>query len=198
MTATLFDTVCEGPVTLGPGALVRDCKIGRYFGAGADTTVLRSTVGSFCAFGARVSVNPFNHPTDWLSTHEFQYHATAFDDPPYRKMERLPREAAPTERCEIGHDVWIGHGATVLAGVTVGTGAVIGAGAVVTRDVPYYAIVAGSPARFIRYRFPPALTSRLLESCWWELPLEMLSGLPFRNPMACLDEIERRRGPRAA
>jgi acetyltransferase-like isoleucine patch superfamily enzyme len=52
-------------------------------------------------------------------------------------------------------DVWIGFGAIVLSGVTVGRGAVVAAGSVVTRDVPPYAIVAGSPARVVGSRFDP-------------------------------------------
>jgi acetyltransferase-like isoleucine patch superfamily enzyme len=49
-------------------------------------------------------------------------------------------------------DADIGLGAILLPGVTVGRGAVVGAGAVVTRDVPAYAVVAGSPARILRHR----------------------------------------------
>jgi galactoside O-acetyltransferase len=48
----------------------------------------------------------------------------------------------------------IGTNATILPGVTVGKGAIVGAGAVVIEDVPAFAIVAGVPARFIRWRDP--------------------------------------------
>lgn len=53
----------------------------------------------------------------------------------------------------IGNDVWIGARSTILGNVgTIGTGAIIGAGAVVTKPVPDYAIVAGNPAKIIKYR----------------------------------------------
>lgn len=53
-------------------------------------------------------------------------------------------------RIEAGSD--IGVNAVVLPGVTVGKGAIVGAGAVVTRPVSAFAIVAGVPARFVRWR----------------------------------------------
>lgn len=46
----------------------------------------------------------------------------------------------------------IGTGAILLPGVTIGKGSIVGAGAVVTRDVKPFAIVAGVPARFVRWR----------------------------------------------
>jgi maltose O-acetyltransferase len=53
----------------------------------------------------------------------------------------------------IGDDVWIGTRVTILPGVTIGRGAVIAANAVVTKDVEPYAIVAGVPAKHLKYRF---------------------------------------------
>ncbi|MBR0272036.1 MAG: hypothetical protein IJQ68_08650 [Methanobrevibacter sp.] len=45
---------------------------------------------------------------------------------------------------------WIGAGASILPGVTVGKYAIVGAGAIVTKDVPDYAVVVGSPARVVK------------------------------------------------
>lgn len=53
----------------------------------------------------------------------------------------------------IGDDVWIGQGAQIMTGVRVGTGAIVASRSVVTRDVPPFAVVAGVPAKIIKYRF---------------------------------------------
>lgn len=53
----------------------------------------------------------------------------------------------------VDEDVWIGARVTILCGAHIGRGAIIGAGSVVTRDVMPYSIVAGNPAKHIRYRF---------------------------------------------
>lgn len=51
----------------------------------------------------------------------------------------------------IGDNVQIGMRAMIMPGVTIGDGAVIGANSVVTKDIPPYAIVAGQPAKIIKY-----------------------------------------------
>ena len=63
----------------------------------------------------------------------------------------------------IEDDVWIGENAVILSGVHIGQGAVIAAGAVVTRDIPPYSIVAGVPAKILRYRFDQDVINELLK-----------------------------------
>lgn len=92
---------------------------------------------------------------------------------------------------EIGHDVWIGTNAIILSGVTIGTGAIVGAGSLVAKDVPPYAIVAGNPAKVLRFRFSDELIAKLLQSQWWCLPDTMLKQLEDYFYYTDIDEFLR-------
>lgn len=74
----------------------------------------------------------------------------------------------------IGSNVVISLNATILSGITIGDGAVIGAGAVVAKDVPPYAIVAGNPAKILRYRFDDNIIEDLLKIRWWDFKPETI------------------------
>ncbi len=187
-----------GPLYLNRNSQVGpDVTVGKYFGMNESCFVARATVGAYGAIGARTSINPFNHPTDWLSINEFQYHPNSFDwVPEYNDFERLSRTPDMFRHVTIGNDVWTGHNVNIMSGVSVGDGAVIAAGAVVTRDVPPYAIVAGVPATVKRYRFSETVIERLLALKWWELELSELSGLPFRDVERCIGMIEEIRARR--
>jgi acetyltransferase-like isoleucine patch superfamily enzyme len=64
----------------------------------------------------------------------------------------LRPEADYNEKCiTIEDDVWIGFNSTILKGVTIGKGAIVGACTLVTDNVPDFAVVAGNPARIIKY-----------------------------------------------
>ena len=67
----------------------------------------------------------------------------------------------------IGNDVWIGDNVTILGGNIIGDGAVVATGSIVTKDVPPYAIVAGNPARIIKYRFEKDIVDDLQKIQWW-------------------------------
>jgi len=194
--AKIVRSKSKGPMYLGKNARVGpEVTVGKYFGMNESSLVARADVGAFCAIGARVSINPFNHPTDWLSIHEFQYNPTsyAFVDE-YNSIERVKRSSDAFQRVTIGNDVWMGHNVNVTTGVNVGDGAIIAAGAVVTKDVPSYAIVAGVPATVKRFRFSEKIIERLLRCKWWDLELSQLSGLPFNDIERCLDAAERLKG----
>jgi acetyltransferase-like isoleucine patch superfamily enzyme len=190
--ARIIKSTIRGPLFLNKNSQIGpDMVVGKYSGMNENCFIARGSLGAFCAIGARTAVNPFNHPTDWLSTNEFQYHPKSFDwVEEYNDFVRLERTPDMFAAVHIGNDVWTGHNVNIMAGVKVGDGAVIAAGSVVTKDVPAYAVVAGVPAVIKRFRFPERTIERLLRVKWWDLELSQLSGLPFRDVDRCLDMIE--------
>lgn len=66
----------------------------------------------------------------------------------------------------------------------------IDARAVVTKDVQPYAVVAGVPAKVLKYRFAPDIVQKLLELKWWNLPIEEIRRLPFKNIEKCFEIAE--------
>lgn len=68
----------------------------------------------------------------------------------------------------VENDVWIGATSTIMSGVKISNGAVVGGGSVVTKDVPPYAIVAGNPAKVVKYRFTDEQIKKLLKISWWD------------------------------
>jgi chloramphenicol O-acetyltransferase type B len=142
----------------------------------------RIQIGSFCSIAHEVAIlGGGEHRTDWITTFPLRI---AFDDPLAGK-DGIPFSKGETK---IGNDVWIGFRATVLSGVTIGDGAVIGAGAVVVADVPPYAIVAGNPARVVRYRFSSSNIEKLLALRWWDWDIDRIKII---TPLLCSTNIEK-------
>lgn len=182
---------CESPVKLD-GEIAMKGFIGAYSYARRRTLLSGiKWIGRYCSIAQDVTVGGGEHPTNWLSTHPFQYGesfvARRWSKHADRKYLTSPKQP---EGVAIGHDVWIGTKAVIARGVTIGTGAVIGSGAVVTKDVPPYAIVGGVPAKIIRYRFSPEVIERMQRVAWWNYTAESLLGVRFDNSERALDDIE--------
>lgn len=129
-----------------------------------DGTQLK--IGSFCSIHPTTNILlGGEHDPSFVTTHPIDI----WLNPGGKKLEH---PVFPTTKGDvvIGHDVFVGIGSTILSGVTIGNGAVIAAGSMVYRDVPPYAIVAGNPARVVKYRFEPEIIERLQKLAWWNWP----------------------------
>lgn len=83
---------------------------------------------------------------------------------------------------EIQNDVWIGQDVLLKNGIVIGNGAVVGAGAIVVKDVAPYEIVAGVPARRLRFRFNETTIEALLKLKWWEYAIPQLPDAGWNDP----------------
>ena len=121
-------------------------------------------IGKYCSIAeGAVFILGGNHRSDWISTYPFN----AFGDK-WPEAKSIEGGIATNGDIKIGNDVWIGHGATILSGVSIGNGAIIGAGSVVSGNVEEFAVVAGNPARFIRFRFDENVRAQISKSAWWD------------------------------
>lgn len=154
-------------VDIGPNWTVSESRLQDYsYLAGCDGMVIHADVGKFCSIATHVIINPGDHPMNRVTQHHCTYRRRRYGFADTDDAEIFDWRGR--RRCRIGHDVWIGCGAKVMAGVTIGHGAVVAAGAVVTRDVAPYRIVAGVPARPLRFRFDNQVIDKLLAIAWWD------------------------------
>lgn len=157
----------------------------RHSFCGYDCDISNADIGSFVSIASGVVIGGGRHPMEWVAMSPVFYEGR---DSVKEKFSIHKREHP--KRVIIENDVWIGRSAIVLPGRKVGHGAVVGAGAVVTKDVPAYAIVAGNPARIIRYRFEESIIQRLLKTRWWEFADDRLHDLgPYFNDVERFLEI---------
>lgn len=175
-------------------------RLGAFSYSNSQFPATNMTVGRYSSIGQRLELIWPPHPHEWAATSPFTYEAAPLQGMRAYVVDRslpLPFPQHPFAagradlvKLEIGADVWIGNDVSIKNGLKVGDGAVIGAGAVVTRDVPPYAVVAGSPARVIRMRFPEDLVQRFLALRWWRFGPEVVQALDVREPAAFLDRLE--------
>jgi len=134
--------VCFRPDDFPPGV-----KIGRYVSiARGVLPLLRS------------------HPADYSSLHPFFFN---------EDLGLVPPGTIPSGELTIEDDCWIGARAIILPSCRrLGLGSIIGAGAVVAHYVPDFAVVAGCPARVLRYRFFENVRKAIRNSRWWLRSIE--------------------------
>lgn len=165
-TARVRDSSLGRYTEIGEGVLMLNSTMGDYSYAVRFADIANATIGKFCNIASFVRIGATDHPMDRASQHHFLYRANDYWDDAEPDHAFFAQRAA--RRATVGHDTWLGHGAMVMPEVTVGHGAVLAAKAVATRDVPRYAVMAGVPARFVRWRHPPALAERLMALGWWD------------------------------
>ncbi len=168
---------------------VSNSTIGDFSYVGRKSRIIHADVGKFCSIAGEVKVGMATHTLNKLSTSPIFSEKKNSTHYSWVNISNVN----PYKRVIVGNDVWIGVRAMIIGGNSIGNGAVIAAGAIVTKDVPPYAIVAGVPAKVIRYRFSNDIIERLEKLQWWNLPEEFLKEniSIFQKDDLDIDEVER-------
>lgn len=158
--SVLYKVVLQGNIRIGNNTTIN--------GPGTEFQGVSSAIeiGNFCSIASHTVIQDHNHNIDCLTTYFIKYNVFEEDS---RKNDMVSKG-----NIKIGNDVWIGTHAVILSGVTIGDGAVIAANSVVNKDVEPYAVVAGSPAKVLKYRFSDDIILELLKLKWWNWDLEKI------------------------
>ncbi|MFD1508043.1 chloramphenicol acetyltransferase [Lacimonas salitolerans] len=186
----ITDTSFGAYVEIGRGSRVTHSVIGDYSYCDRYADIANADVGKFANIAAFTRIGATDHPLHTASCHHFLYRSDDYWDDADRDQAFFDHRRS--RRAVIGHDTWIGAGAMVKPEVTLGHGAVVAAGAVVTRDVPPYTIVAGTPAKPLRDRQPREVADRLIALAWWDWDHTRLrAALPDFRALTALEFLEK-------
>ncbi|WP_227321593.1 CatB-related O-acetyltransferase [Acidisoma silvae] len=160
------------------GWSVGDCTYGEptFF----SPEMAKFTIGRYSSVADGVSIALGNHRPDFVTTYPFATLVRAWPSAPPVKDHSTKGDVV------IGNDVWISANVFISSGATIGDGAVIAAHSVITKDVPPYAIMAGNPAKLIRYRFDFRVIEALLRIRWWDWPVHKVDEF---LPLMMSDDI---------
>jgi acetyltransferase-like isoleucine patch superfamily enzyme len=151
----------EGTIELGDYSYrSSDCKVKCW----SESCIVK--VGKYCSLAKCTFVYDGNHNPTFATTFPF-LELKYSEDAPANSLKKYPPF--------IGHDVWIGDDATIYSGVTIGNGAVVAGQSVVTKNVPPYAVVAGNPAKIVKFRFSEETIDKLQRLQWWHLPHDFIT-----------------------
>ncbi|MBS9440479.1 CatB-related O-acetyltransferase [Photorhabdus heterorhabditis] len=132
-------------------------------------------IGDYVCIGAETIIlmgGNNTHRADWFCLYPF--------------MEYIEDAYIGKGDTHIHDGVWLGIRSMIMPGVTIGEGAIVAANSVVTKDVEPYSLVAGSPAKLVKYRFVPHIINELLALKIYDWSEEKFNAL---KPYLCSSDI---------
>ncbi|TDB52186.1 CatB-related O-acetyltransferase [Photorhabdus luminescens] len=133
-------------------------------------------IGDYVCIGAETIIlmgGNNTHRADWFCLYPF--------------MECIEEAYVGKGDTRIHDGVWLGMRSMIMPGVTIGEGAIVAANSVVTKDVEPYSIVAGTPAKLVKYRFEPHIINELLALKIYDWSEEKFNAL---KPYLCASDIK--------
>jgi virginiamycin A acetyltransferase len=148
----ISSAIISGEVVVGRNTTISGPATGIY------SLINPIKIGNFCSIARGVAIQEYDHQIDRLTSHFIFQNVF---------RESMVMDITSKGPILIGNDVWIGANCIILSGVKIGNGAVIAAGSVVTKDIPDFGVVAGVPAKVIKFRFDDNEIKKINSLRWW-------------------------------
>ncbi|MBW3692907.1 CatB-related O-acetyltransferase [Aeromonas dhakensis] len=172
------------------------------FSSVASSLPIKVKIGRYTEIGQNVTVLGFRHPIESVTTSSASFNFCRENIHPYyslvEKRDMVNISIKPVDIPQpaekeiiIENDVWIGSNVTLAGGIKIGNGSIIAANSIVTKSVEPYTIVGGNPAKFIKFRFPPAIIAELQRLEWWDYELCDIIKLGFDNPERFIENFDK-------
>jgi virginiamycin A acetyltransferase len=131
------------------------------------------TIGKYCSIaqGVRFFADGGNHMFSQITS--FPLFDNLFSKEELSKAD-FRKKFNEKESIIVGNSVWIGSGSYIMPGIKIGNGVTVAANSVVTKDVPDYAFVAGSPAKIIKLKFSNEVIAKLNKISWWDWETDII------------------------
>lgn len=155
----IYNTLMSGNISVG--------KYTSLWGPNIQILAINNSVeiGNFCSIARDVTIQEYFHDHQKLTTYYIGRNIFG---------QSIGDEVVSKGNIKIGHDVWIGTGVQIMSGITIGNGVVIAANSTVTKDIPPYSIVAGTPAKVIKMRFSEEIVEKIEKLQWWNWDLDKI------------------------
>lgn len=162
----IFSSILQGDIIIGRYSSLWGPNLNIH----SSNTVDKVIIGDFCSIARNVTFQTFNHNAKKITSYYIGKNLF---------KEKWDNETVSKGDIKIKNDVWIGAHSVILGGVTIGNGAIVAANSTITKDVPDFAIVGGTPAKIIGYRFDEDTISKINALGWWNWSEEKIKKNRF-------------------
>jgi acetyltransferase-like isoleucine patch superfamily enzyme len=175
-SSKIMSSQLHGNVFVGERSVIYSSILSGNISIGSNTTLWGPniqilaekeivSIGNFCSIARDVTIQEYFHDYTKLTTYFIGRNVFKHD---------VKGEVVSKGPIVIGNDVWIGTGVQIMSGVTIGDGSVVASNSTITTNVEPYSIVAGVPAKVVKYRFSKEIIDELLRIKWWNWDMKKI------------------------
>ena len=165
-----------GKINKSPGSKIKIGNLSYFSGRSRVMGNGSLEIGSYVSIadGCSFFTSYYDHPYTFTSTYNFKSNSRIIDEGLNFDTGFDPEFETKGDFISIGSDCWLGSNVSIKNSVIMEVGAILGSGSFASKRLDRYGIYVGSPARLLKYRFSKQKIAKLMESKWWDWPINKI------------------------